>query len=155
MDRIYVSQFSVRKLGSEHVMRVGWWSEHDIEDRIAEARTDLNLGNILAAFSSVLRTITGGASCAVASYGGPIELESWTVEPLTLWPFRWHMTMVSPKGIFEPRMDGDLEGLIQHFSAATRFFCFKHGLTTLDPDVVRNRDRAGELGLLTQEDFHA
>ena len=155
MDRIYLSQFDVHKRDGEHVVELGCWRGKNLRYDMVTFRTDLNLGNIMAGFSSCLQTMLTEKPAEVQSYGGPIELERWTVEPLTIAPYAWHMLMATDRFSYAVNMDRDLEHVILAFSGALKFFCFKHGLSTLDDEVVRQRDRAGELGLLTKEDFHA
>jgi len=156
-DRLYLSHLSVVQKHGEHVFQLGWYDAEGHE-RILRTLTDLNLGRIMGSFSSMLKTIHAVEQSQypmpTVEIGGPITLESWTIEGLTVAPYRWHMMMKTQRFSYAVNMDADLEHVILAFSGALKFFCFKHGLSTLDDEVVRSRDRAGELGLLTKEDFH-
>ncbi len=157
MDQLYLSHLEVsqRPAGDYHLL-MRWF---DAKGHLQEAfcPTDLNLGHIMAAFSACLKHIQaveeGLNEEVTLSYGGPIELSSWVISDLSIAPLRWNMTMESGRFRFSMNIDAKLEHVIMAFAAALKFFAFKYGLTTLEDDHVRSRDRAGELGLLTKEDF--
>ena len=157
-ERLFLSHLSVTPYRAEHILKVGWVDRRGIE-QLLDSRTDLNLGHIMGCFSMLLKMVqaleSNTAPLPTAHIGGPITLESWVITELTIAPWRWCMTMATKKFSYTVTMDADLEHVILAFSGALKFFCFKHGLTTLDDGIVRHRDRAGELGLLTKEDFHA
>lgn len=156
MDRLFLSHLSVQNHHGEHVFQLGWYDERGHEQRIRTV-PDLNLGHIMGSLSAMLKTIESIErhlpKRPTVEIGGPITLESWTIEPMVIAPYRWHMKMTTDRFSYAVNMDADLENVILAFSGALKFFCFKHGLTTLDDGIVRHRDRAGELGLLTKEDF--
>ncbi len=158
MDHLYLSHLGVSKRpGGDRLLTIRWLNKHgDLEE--SSCVTDLNLGHIMAAFSACLKRVyaieTQQGDVVTTSYGGPIELTSWTISELMVAPFRWHLTMTSARFTYEANIDADLEHVIMAFAGALKFFAFKHGFTTLEDDHVRSRDRAGELGLLTKEDFH-
>jgi len=159
-ERLFLSHLSVTPhyLRADHLLMLGWYDVRG-EEQYLQGRTDLNLGHIMGCFSSLLKMVqsveSGLPPVPTVEIGGPITLESWTIEDRTIAPYRWHMEMRTDRFGYYVNMDADLEHVILAFSGALKFFCFKHGLTTLDDGIVRHRDRAGELGLLTKEDFHA
>jgi len=157
-ERLFLSHLSVTPLHGEHFLRLGWYDVRGKEQRLSIV-SDLNLGTIMTRFSVLLKTIqsmeSGAPPLTTLEIAGPITLDSWTIEDRTIAPYRWHMEMRNDRFAYIVNMDADLEHVILAFSGALKFFCFKHGLTTLDDGIVRHRDRAGELGLLTEEDFHA
>jgi hypothetical protein len=159
MDQLYLQHLGVTKRpGGDYLLTLRWFDAHGHLHEAA-CETDLNLGHIMAAFSACLKRIyaieSGQGDVVTTSYGGPIDLTSWTISELRVAPFRWQMQMATARFSYDCNIDANLEHVILAFSGALKFFAFKHGLTTLEDDHVRSRDRAGELGLLTKEDFHA
>jgi hypothetical protein len=125
----------------------------------AECVTDHNVGLIMSAFSAALKELDAQARGVTEQrktemITGSITLDSWTIDDAVA-PFWWIMTMTSGRFVYTVRMDREVEHVLLAFQCALKFFSFKYGLTTLETEVVRNRDRAGEDGFLTHEDFHA
>jgi hypothetical protein len=152
-ERIVLSELSCRK-GRESYT-VSMRPRHG--ERVS-FQTDGNLGHIMSGVSGLLRAIEvmqhGGTMKPVDILRGSITLDVFRIEPLITIP-GWRLTMVSGPYRYDPMVEPDLELVILAFQGAMKFFSFKFGLTTLDAESVRNRDRAGEAGLLTQEDFPA
>lgn len=155
-DRLQLQTLSVTKRTDEYRLTLGWF-DWDGAACTAQAETDLNLGHIMTAFSACLKCVLASERHqypkVTERYGGPIELTSWGISGLSVAPFRWQMTMTTERFSYTVNMDRDLEHVMLAFSGALKFFAFKYGLSTLGAEVVRQRDRAGEAGLLTKEDF--
>ncbi len=120
--------------------------------------TDHNLGIIMSAFSAAMKEIHASVSGSpdlrkTEMRSGQIDLDSWTIDDCYIAPYWWVMTMTKGELVYTVRMDRNLEHVILAFQEAMKFFAFKAGVTTFDHDVIRQRDAAGELGLLTKEDF--
>lgn len=127
-------------------------------DAKAETQTDANLGHIMSAFSAAVKELhaqlTGTTALRTTEMrAGTITIDHYRIDPLILAPFRWELIMRSGRYEYRARVDRDLEHVLLAFQGAMKFFAFKYGITTLDDEVVRNRDRAGEHGFLTKEDF--
>ncbi len=157
MDQLFLSHLGISKRpGGDRLLTLRWFNRHgDLEE--ASCETDLNLDHIMGAFSACLHRLyaleTGGALVATGSHAGSIVLTSWTISELMIAPYRWQMEMVSAKGSRTYLLDGNLSLIIEAFGDAIHFFAHKHLGATYDPGISRQRDRAGELGLLTKEDF--
>ena len=156
MKRIMLSELSCRK-GRDHYT-VALRPQHG--ERVS-FQTDGNLGQIMSGLSTLFEAIRvmryGGTMKQPMILRGSITLTTFRIEPQGMWPYRrWVLTMIDEAGhVYQAEMESDLELVLLAFQGAMKFFGFKHGLTTFDAEVVRNRDQAGELGLLTKEDFHA
>ena len=148
LDHIYLRHLEVsqRPAGEYHLL-MRWFDPYGALQEVF-CPTDLNLGHIMAACSACLKGIYATEKRVpqevTLSYGGPIALSSWVISDLSIAPFRWNMTMESGRFRFSMNMDPKLEHVILAFAAALKFFAFKYGLTTLEDDHVRSRDRAGE-----------
>lgn len=122
--------------------------------------TDHNLGLIMSGFSAAMKELwaqrTGQtAQRTTEMRHGSIELDTWTIGDCWIAPYWWTMVMTKGLYVYEVRMDRNVEHVILAFQEAMKFFAFKCGVTTFDHETIRNRDRAGEVGLLTKEDFPA
>jgi hypothetical protein len=152
MTPLRLSELSLsHRVGTYHLkLRSGPFS--------AECVTDHNLGLIMSAFSAALKELDAQARGVTEQrktemITGRITLDCWTIDDAVLAPYWWSMTMTSGRFVYTVRMDREVEHVLLAFQGALKFFSFKYGLTTLDAEVVRNRDRAGEDGMLTREDF--
>ena len=65
---------------------------------------------------------------------------------------RWTLRMTSGPYRYVAGMGETLESVMLAFMGAMKFFSFKYGYTTLDPEAVRNRAQAVRDGLTTKED---
>jgi len=124
----------------------------------SEMVTDNYLGNICSAWSVCLKELdaqrTGQQpACETQMITGTIPLGVYRLERLMLAPYFRRLVMACGRYAYTANMDRDLEHVLLAYMGAMKFFSFKLGITTLDPEVVRNRDQAGEAGLLTAEDF--
>ncbi len=120
--------------------------------------TDHNLGIIMSVFAAAMKEIHASVSGSTERretemVAGPTELDTWTIDDCAIAPYWWTMTMTKGTLVYTVRMDRQVEHVILAFQEAMKFFAFKAGVTTFDHDVIRPRDAAGELGLLTKEDF--
>lgn len=156
MDRLYLDELRLRHSFGHFHLRLR------SQDFKVETETDHNLGHIMSAFSVAMKELhaqrTGQMTeRQTAMLTGTITLDTWTIEDCWVAPFWWVMTMTAGLGRFSytVRMDRDVEHVLLAFQGAMKFFAFKYGITTLDSELIRNRDKAGEAGLLTKEDFHA
>lgn len=118
-------------------------------------QTDGNLGQIMSGMSTLFDAIRvmqhGGRMKPQTPLRGTVELSQFWIEPLVVWPYRWQLTMAAQGYTYAANIEPDLEMVLLAFQGAMTFFALKTGVITLEADVVRNRDRAGELGLLTAE----
>jgi len=124
----------------------------------SEMVTDNYLGNICSAWSVCLKELdaqrTGRTTRRETHMvTGSIPLGTYRLDPLTIKPYFRRLVMVCGQFSYTANMDRDLEHVLLAYSGALKVFSFKLGITTLDEEVVRNRDQAGEAGLLTPEDF--
>ncbi len=154
MKSIALTHLSVTQTLGTYWLEMGWPDDRGNERRI-KSSSDLNLAMIMGSFSASLHVIESGDSQFGNYKAAPIELSTWNIValPESASPYRWQMTMADAKFSYTVNMDSNLEMVIYAFAGALKFFCFKHGLSTLGEEVVRQRDRAGEAGLLTKEDF--
>jgi len=110
---------------------------------------DLNLGHIMSAWSTVLRTVqareTGVPAEEATALTGSIVLTRWAIEPLVVAPFRWRLEMESGPYRFACHVDDELEHVTDAFSAAMKFFGLKYGLVSVYPEMTRSvaREREG------------
>jgi len=152
--RIYLSELTCRKGRDLYTLTMR--PRHG--ERVS-CQTDGNLGQIMSGVSVMLDAIrvmrTGGKMKLPALLRGQIELQQFRIEPWLLRGVGWRLTMMSGPFSYDAMIEPDLELVLLAFQGAMKFFSFKYGFTTYDGETVRNRDRAGEAGLLTPEDFHA
>lgn len=118
-----------------------------------EMRTDERLGSICSAWSVALKAIAQERGDAVTQpitemKSGNIVLNYYNIRPVQVWPYAWHLVMHGHGYKFEANVDRDLEHVMAAYSAAMKFFSYKLGLTVVYDEVIRNRDAAGEMGLL-------
>lgn len=125
---------------------------HPVGQEPIEVETDGNLGHFMSgcsvAFKEILSRVTGQPRPATQGLTGTIPLTKLSVERLHVVPWRWELTIESGKCSFTCRLDAELENLMNGLRAAMKFFAQKYGLVEVFPEVTRNRDRAGEAGLL-------
>ena len=111
------------------------------------------LGSICSAWSVALKGIAAWRGDHVQDpitemKSGNIVLNYYNIRPVQVWPYAWHLVMHGHGYKFEANVDRDLEHVIAAYSAAMKFFSYKLGLTVVYDEVIRNRDAAGEMGLL-------
>lgn len=147
-ERVFVERLELNRVQGEY--RLTLVTTDGFE---TEMRTDGRLGNICAAWSVALKALATERGEAVtqpvtAASAGTIALSYYNIRPIEVWPYRWHVAMHGHGFKYEANIDGDLEHVILAYSGAMKFFSYKLGLTVLYDEVIRNRDAAGELGLL-------
>ena len=118
-----------------------------------EMRTDGMLGNICSAWSVALKALAQERGEAVtnpvtAAAPGTVQLNYYNVVPLTVFPYAYRIVMHGHGFSYTCNVDRDLAHVIAAYSGAMKFFATKLGLTVLYEEVIRNRDAAGEMGLL-------
>jgi len=116
-------------------------------------QTDGDLGCICSAWSVALKGLAswrgeavGNPLTAMTSNG--IHLTYYQVRPVEVWPYAWRIVMHGHGFKYEANVDRDLEHIVLAYSGALKFFATKLGRTVLYDEVIRNRDAAGEMGLL-------
>ena len=138
-ERVYLKQMVVGR----NAMSWCTW-----EDQIVSAPIDKNLGQIMAAVSSMAKALAGLPSETRALVSDTV-LDEFRIEPLTVEPFAFRLVMASGPHRFTCHLDRDLEHILLGFSAAMKFFALKCGLVIVDPEVTRNAEFAREHGLYT------
>ena len=152
---IFLSELSVRKGRALYTV-----SLRPYHGERVSMQTDGNLGQIMTGLAVLFDAIQvlqqGGTMPNRAPLRGTVELTTFWIEPLTVWPYRWQLTMAAAHRPSEYvcKLDQSLEAVMMGFGKAMEYFARKDGLIVAYDGVMRNRDRAGELGLLTKEDVH-
>jgi hypothetical protein len=80
-----------------------------------------------------------------------IHLHYYHVVPVAVWPYSWRMVMRGHGFSYTANVDRDLEHILLAYSGALKFFATKLGRTVVFEEVIRNREAAGEMGLLGKE----
>ena len=119
--------------------------------------TDDNLGHLMTACSALWKSVAflSGQTAqlgATARVTSPIRLSEIRIEKSLVVGERWTLRMTSGPYRYVAGMGGTLESVMLAFMGAMKFFSFKYGYTTLDPEVVRNRAQAVRDGMTTKED---
>lgn len=147
---ILLSDLFLTRKGTEYWLGL----QHD--DLRLQLPTDGDLGQIMSAFSWLLKTLetnlTGTPFPDTAITRSGLVLDRWTIERTKVEPLAWRMQMAYRQFQYDCLMDRNLEMVINGFQGAMKFFAYKTKLITFDADLVRNREQAAGFGLLTKED---
>lgn len=147
-ERIFVERLELNRVQGEYRL---WLVTTDGFE--TEMRTDGMLGNICSAWSVALKALAVDRGETVKEsatnlQSGNISLNYYNVVPLTVFPYAYRIIMHGHGFSYTCNVDRDLEHIILAYSGAMKFFASKLGLTVLYDEVIRNRDAAGEMGLL-------
>ena len=126
-------------------------------EHVWERWTNDHVGHLMSVCSDLWKSIALTAGLKVTEtrtpiLDGAIALSEMGVTPSLVVGERWTLRMASGPYRYVAGMSETLESVMLAFMGAMKFFSFKYGYTTLDPEVVRNRTQAVRDGLVTQED---
>jgi hypothetical protein len=112
-------------------------------------QTDGNLGQVMSGMSVLFNAVRvmqhGGRMATPVVTRGPMELDEFRIEPLTVWPYRWRVEMTSGPYTFTANLEPTLEMVLAGFTAAVKFFGMKTGRLVVYPEVTRTMEDAQRL----------
>jgi hypothetical protein len=147
---IWLTDFQLKKASGIY------WHMMRSEGKRVDFRTDANLGTIASAFSAAVKELIHMIDPLFLITDTPltqseINLTNYEIAPLTVWPWRWALTMEQGDYKFTVRLDSNLESVLAGYSAALKFFAVKNGNAVLFPEVIRQKDVAIEQGFMKDD----
>lgn len=147
MPPLLLRDLTCRTRRGRYVLRMQLVGQEPIE-----VESDGNLGHFMSAcsvaFKEIQSRVTGQPRAETQGLTGSIPITNLSVERLHVAPWRWELRIESGKFSFTCRLDSAVENLMNGLSAAMKFFGQKYGLVVVFPEVTRNREQAGEFGML-------
>lgn len=138
---------------------MGWghvWIRFSVESGTYQELTNLELGQVMAAWSNLWKRIAKGDGLETADPVTSITtgrtLDVFRVERTWNPETPWRLLMMKGPYKYDVYVGATVECWMAAVSAAMRFFAFKDKLITVDEEVSWNREQAAAFGLTTRED---